>query len=61
MDTNKLIKLNSAELEKEISVRQKKIKTLKSEIALLEKLKVAENAKNTEGQQAWQGIPSSTI
>lgn len=63
MDSSKLVKMNSAELEKEIATRQKKIKTLKSEITLLEKLRTAENAKNAkpqteetnylEGQQAW--------
>ena len=50
MDSSKLVKMNSAELEKEIATRQKKIKTLKSEITLLEKLRTAENAKNAKPQ-----------
>lgn len=62
MDSMKLVKMNAAELEKEISSRQKKIKTLKSEIALLEKLRIAENKisepaedDDVEGQQVWHG------
>lgn len=38
MDIAKVVKLSSDELQKEIEVRKKKIKSLKNEIALLERL-----------------------
>lgn len=52
MQIEKLLKMNSAELENEISARQKKIKTLKTEIQLIEKLKKAETQ---NGGSEWAG------
>lgn len=53
MQIEKILKMNSAELEKEISARHKKIKTLKTEIQLLTKLKNSNSGEANNGEREF--------